>query len=104
MDPYLLHIFIANFLLVLVDATMGYHLAPLLARRGAEDEEEADWGTLRIRRLLSWVVALYAFFNCYAYFRGNAVFLLVVSALILLDITAQVVVRRKLRKRSGDDA
>lgn len=35
MDPLLLPLFVVNILLVLVDASVGYHLAPLLFQAGA---------------------------------------------------------------------
>ncbi len=97
MERYLFAIFAGNFILVLVDATLGYHLAPRLIRPGATDPETVARLTGGLRRLLSCVVALYMFFNCFAYFRGNVVLILVVGGVIFLDIAVQLAVRWKLR-------
>lgn len=98
MERYLIAIFVGNFFLVLADATIGYHLAPRLIRPGATDPETVARLTGGIRRLLSCVVALYMFFNCFAYFRGNAPLILAVCGVILLDIAVQLAVRRNLRR------
>ncbi len=97
MERYLIAIFVGNFLLVLVDASLGYHLAPRLIRPGATDPETAARLTGGLRRLLSCVVALYMFFNCFAYFQGNSVLILVVGGIILLDIAVQLAVRWRIR-------
>ncbi len=97
MERHLIAIFVVNFLLVLVDATLGYHLAPRLIRPGATDPETVVRLAGGLRRLLSCVVALYMFFNCFAYFQGNFVLILVVGGVILLDIAVQLAVRWKMR-------
>jgi hypothetical protein len=102
MEPYILHIFVLNILLVLCDVSLGYHLAPLLGRSWAEDEEDAERTTKRMRKLLSAVVALYTLLNCFAYSVGSPVFLIVVTAVILLDMIGQFLLRRKLRSTLCD--
>ncbi|HET6420297.1 MAG TPA: hypothetical protein VFG19_09085 [Geobacteraceae bacterium] len=102
MKPYLLLIFILNIVLGLCDASLGYHLAPLLGRRNAEDEEEAERTTSAMQKLLSVVVAVYVFLDCLAYFRGSLVFILVVTGIIVLDMIGQMVVRHKLRSAFHD--
>ncbi len=97
MERYLIAIFVGNLLLVLVDAALGYHLAPRLIRPGATDPGTVERLTGGLRRLLSCVVAIYMFFNCFAYFRGNVTGVLVVGGVILLDIGVQLVVRWILR-------
>jgi hypothetical protein len=99
LERYLTAIFIGNFLLVLIDATLGYHLVPRLIRPGATDPATVARLTGGMRRLLSCVVALYMFFNCFAYYRGNVVGILVVGGVILLDIGVQLVVRWRLRAK-----
>ena len=47
--------------------------------------------------LLAVAVAVYMFFNCLAYNRQNAVFLLIVTGIILVDIIGQFSVCRKMR-------
>jgi hypothetical protein len=99
MERYLLPIFLVNWLLVIVDAAFGYHLAPLMVQRtgGAA-------GTVKgLRRLLAAMVALYMFFSCLAYFRGHTVFLLVVTGLLLLDLGGQFYLRWRFRRKGGDD-
>ncbi len=96
MERYLIAIFVANFLLVIVDATLGYHLAPRLVRPGATDPDTVERLAGGLRRLLTCVVALYMFFNCFAYFRMSVVLILVVTGVILVDIAVQLGMRRKL--------
>lgn len=97
-EHYLAVIFILNFVLVIGAAILGYHLAPYLIRDRIADDEDRDQGVQRLRRLLSWIVALYMFLNCFAYFRRNTVFLLVVTALVMADIISQLVVRRRMEQ------
>jgi len=101
METYLLPVFAVNFLLILVDASVGYHLAPLLFRASGGEPETAEAGVGNVRRLLTGVVTLYMFFNCLAYFRHNGPLLLIVTALILLDLGGQLYVRH--RSRQHDD-
>ncbi len=91
-------IFVLNVVLVLCDACIGYNLAPLLGRRGAGDDEEAERTTRSMRNFLSVVVAVYVFLDCLAYSRQNQVFLLIVTGIIVVDMVGQVVVRHKLRR------
>jgi hypothetical protein len=93
MERYILHIFIVNWVLVIADAVLGYHVAPLLT--GMRDGASETGGQL-IRRLLPAVVALYMFFNCLAYFRENLLLLLLVSGIVFVDIAFQLVVRWKI--------
>jgi hypothetical protein len=97
MEPFVPYIFVMNIVLVLCDVSLGYHLAPLLGRSWAEDEEGAERTTRRMRKLLSTVVALYTLFNCIAYSRKSPVLLLIVTAVVLLDMVGQIIFRRKLR-------
>ncbi len=91
-------IFVLNVVLVLCDACIGYNLAPLLGRRDAGDDEEAERTTRSMRNFLSVVVAVYVFLDCLAYSRQSLVFLLVVTGIIVLDMVGQVVIRHKLRR------
>lgn len=96
--PYL---FSANILLILVDAGLGYFVAPLMLRK--MEDEEADshaTATVSVRRLLSIVVTFYMFFNCLAYYRANTILLLIVTGVVIFDIVFQLIVRRKLRSRA----
>ena len=101
MDPFLPYIFIFNVFLTLVDATIGYHAAPTLVRLGATNEEDAGQAVRGMRTLLTGVVALYMFFSCLAFFRRQPTFLLVVTAVIVVDIVAQLVISRKMRTREN---
>jgi hypothetical protein len=90
-EPYLLPVFILSWLLIICDAALGYHLAPLLLRAGQGDDSLSVRG---IRSLLSLTVALYMFCACFAFFRHRPYMLLVVTGIVVLDIAAQLVVRR----------
>ncbi|GAM08818.1 hypothetical protein OR1_01092 [Geobacter sp. OR-1] len=97
MGKYILQIFLANATLVIVDATLGYFMAPLLVRKISVEQPGSDvWTTNSIRKLLSAVVALYMFFDCLAYFGDNSMLLLIVTIVVILDIMLQVFVRWKL--------
>jgi uncharacterized protein YacL len=98
MENYLLSIFILNFALVLCDASIGFFIVPHLIRRGMLDEEDARKAVRNTPTLLAVAVAVYMFFICLAYSRRNAVFLLIVSGVILTDIIGQLVVCSKMRK------
>ncbi len=101
MESYIPHIFIINIVLALCDVSLGYFLAPVLGRMGQDGDEDAV-RTIRImRRLLSFVVALYMFLNCLAYSGKSPGFLLAVTAVILLDMTGQLLLSRKLRNRAS---
>jgi|MudIll2142460700_1097286.scaffolds.fasta_scaffold1602392_1 Na+-driven multidrug efflux pump len=96
MTPYLLPLFIVNLILILADATIGWHVAPALLRRLSPDDETAEQSARGMRALLGGVVALYMFFNCLGYFRQSGVTLLVVTLIVVADMVAQLVVRRKV--------
>ncbi|MBC7963133.1 MAG: hypothetical protein H7Y05_09335 [Steroidobacteraceae bacterium] len=94
----LLSLFVLNILLVLLDASLGYHLAPRLLRSTDPDEPELQESAVRtVRGLLTVLVVLYMFFNCLGYFRGNGLLLLIVTAVIVFDLGGQLY----LRQRSG---
>lgn len=103
MHDLLLPIFIINMVLVLVDASLGFHLAPVLFRASAGNPETSEAGIRSLRLLLTGVVALYMFFNCLAYFRNNAPLLLVVTVLILFDLGGQLYIRYRSRSHQGED-
>ena len=94
----LLPLFIVNLVLTLADAAVGYRMAPLLMRHFVADAESTELSVRSMRAMLAGVVALYMFFNCLGYFRGNAVILAVVTAVILVDMAAQLFLARKLRR------
>ena len=98
LETLLIPVFCANILLVLLDASVGYHLAPLLFRISGGEQETAEAGIKGIRRLLTGVVALYMFFNCLAFFRQNAPLLLLVTGLILFDLGGQLYIRYRSRQ------
>ncbi len=97
MERYIQHIFVLNWVLIIADAALGFHVAPLLV--GMRDGS-VESGSQLVRRLLAVVVALYMFFNCLAYFRGNVLLLLLVSGIVVLDIVFQLVVKGKTGRRS----
>ncbi len=92
-----------NFLLVLVDASVGYHLAPVLFRASGGDQEQEELGVRNVRRLLTGVVTLYMFFNCLAYFRHDGSLLLLVGGLVLFDLGGQLYVRHRSRMHQEDE-
>lgn len=95
LEQYKLHIFLLNWGLVIVDAALGYRIAPLLVQRGENADAGPAMTAESIRRLLTFVVALYMFFNCLAYFRGMMLLLAIVSGVVLLDIAFQLIIRWK---------
>ena len=100
-NTLLLSLFLLNILLVLIDASLGYHLAPRLLRTPDPDEPELQESAVRaVRGLLTFLVALYMFFNCLGYFRGNSGLLLIVTAIIVLDLAGQLY----LKRRSGHNS
>ena len=100
LETLLLPFFALNILLVLVDASVGYHLAPLLFRVGGGDPEAAESGIRSIRRWLTGVVLLYMFFNCLAFFRYNIALLLLVTAMVLFDLGGQLYIRYRAKKHT----
>jgi len=101
-EQYHLPIFICNTLAVLGVTALGYHLAPRLLA-GMDEPEAVETGVRTTRGLLPVVVALYMFFNCLGYFQGRSVYLLAVSALLLVDVSLQLLIRRKRLGRGLDD-
>jgi len=102
-ETVLLPVFILNILLILLDASLGYHLAPRLLRLTPQDDERDPLAFVRgIRRMLTGVVILYMFFNCLAYFRQDNTLMAVVTVLILLDLGGQLYVRYRSRHPGGD--
>lgn len=91
-------LFSANFVLIIIDAALGWHAAPHLMRRARGGESEREPGSGGIPRLLAFMVALYMFLNCLGWFRCSLPLLIVVSCLALIDIVAQLVARRRLRR------
>ena len=102
MEQFHLPLFILNTLMVLLDASFGYHLAPRLLA-GVDDPEAADAGVRTTRRLLPFIVALYMFFNCLGYFQSRTPILLAVTALLLLDLALQLLLRRRRGGRGEDE-
>ncbi|HIJ95329.1 MAG TPA: hypothetical protein HPP94_06265 [Desulfuromonadales bacterium] len=97
-------IFALNILLVLVDASVGYHLAPRLLRQpDAEEPELRETAIRTVRRMLTVMVSLYMFFNCLGYFNGNRELLLVVTALVACDLGGQLFLGRRSRQGGGQE-
>ena len=100
MERYLLQIFFVNWLLVLCDAALGYHMAPFLGRIGVDEASPPVMAVSTIRRLLVMAVAIYMFFNCLAYFKGSPVIILIVTGIVVLDIVFQILVRWNMMRKS----
>ncbi|WP_224983304.1 hypothetical protein [Geomonas agri] len=98
---HLTYAFVANIFLTFIDATIGYYAAPALAALVGTGAEGAEGSVRGIRRLLSFVVALYMFFNCLAYFDRVAWLLYSTTAVLAVDITAQLVFFRKVAGPRG---
>lgn len=101
METLLLPLFIINLFLVLVDASIGYHLAPLLFSVSGGDPDTAENGVRSIRRLLTCIVVLYMFFNCLSYFRQQLSMLVLVTAFILFDMGGQLYIRYRSRQQDN---
>jgi hypothetical protein len=87
-DSLMLPLFLLNTLLIIIDASYGYHLAPRLLR-GLGDPKTAGPVVGPTRALLSAVVALYMFFNCRGYYQSRPALLLLVLALVMADMLLQ---------------
>jgi len=87
-DSLMLPLFLFNTLLIIIDASIGYHLAPRLLQ-GLGDPETASPAVGPTRALLAAVVALYMFFNCRGYYHDRPAFLLVVLMLVAADMLLQ---------------
>lgn len=93
----LVTIFTVNIVLILADASLGYHVAPFLMQQSLPEDADAVKAVMGVRRLLAAVVALFMFFNCLAWYKGELLYLLLVTGAIVLDIILQVVLRVKFR-------
>lgn len=103
-ETLMLTVFSLNIALTLLDASLGYHLAPHLLRLTSQHADSDPAAVVRsIRRMLSGVVLLYTFFNCLAYFRQDGALMAIVSVLILLDLGGQLYVRFRGRRQGGDE-
>lgn len=102
MDQFLLPLFIVNCLMILVDASLGYHFTPQLLS-GIENNEAMESGIKTTRQLLSVVVTIYMFFNCFGYFQRRPSYLFAVSGLIVMDLAIQYFMHRK-RRGTDDDS
>jgi hypothetical protein len=89
-------LFAVNLLLILADASLGYHLAPVLVRMRVDEEGEPFLHPQSLRRFLGMVVALFTFVNCMGYFRGNTLLLLVLFVAILLDMAVMFLIWRRI--------
>ncbi|MCM0082479.1 hypothetical protein L4X63_12845 [Geomonas sp. Red32] len=96
MERYLPHLFVVNFVLTLVDASIGYHAAPLLVRLTNGGEEAEESATRTVRSLLAAVVGSYMFLNCLFYFNPRPSLLLTVTGFIVVDMVCQLWLRRKM--------
>lgn len=102
-ESWMLAAFVFNIGLILLDASLGYHLAPNLLRFSPQDEDRDPAAFVRtIRRMLNVVVLLYMFFNCLAYFRQDTTLLAVVTVVIMLDLGGQLYVRYRTRRQRDD--
>ncbi len=100
----MLALFVANIVLIIMDASIGYHVAPDLMRLAPGDgAEPVDASVRSMRRMLAGVVTLYMFFNCLAYFRHETSLMLIVTALILFDLGGQVYMRYRSARKTGGD-
>jgi hypothetical protein len=97
MENCLLPIFVVNIVLVLCDASLGFFIVPHLLRREVRGGDKDGRVGRSAPILLAVAVAVYMFFNCLAYNLQSMIFLLVVTGLILADLTGQFVVYRKIR-------
>ena len=90
-------LFLANFLLIMGDAAAGYYGAPVLSSIGLDEQAEREGRVSTIRAMLSLVVAVYMFFNCLAYFRRSEIYLLVLTAVVLVDLATQIYIYRRYK-------
>ena len=101
MEPLHGYIFVANIFLIFIDATVGYHAAPALTMLAGGEEPDAERAVRGVRKLLAWVGTLYMFFNCLAYFDQKPWLLYFTSAVLAVDIAAQLIIFRKMADRRG---
>lgn len=101
MDQYFTHIFAANIFLIFLDATIGYYAAPAIALLAGGEEADAERALRGVRKLLTWVVTLYMFFNCLAFFEQKPWLLYCTTTVLAVDIAAQLIIFRKMMGRTG---
>jgi len=99
MDRFHLSLFLLNTLMVLLDASLGYFMAPHLP----VGEKDSETVARTMRGLLPVIVALYMFFNCLGYFQARSICLLTVSGLLVLDLALQLVLRHRRRMPGSND-
>lgn len=92
-------LFVANLFLTLADASLGYHLAPLLVRIRLDEEGNPLVEPGSLRRLLGMVVGVFTLLNCIGYYGDNGLLLPVLTATILLDMSIMLIVSRRIAKR-----
>ncbi|HPX62287.1 MAG TPA: hypothetical protein PLN25_11040 [Deltaproteobacteria bacterium] len=102
MENYYLLLFMLNIVLILADASFGYHMAPAMLS-GMSESSAVEAGVKTTRRLLSLVVALYMFFNCLGYFQQRLAYLLIVSGLVAVDMTLQYYLGHRRKSGHGAD-
>lgn len=101
MDQHMTYVFAGNIFLIFIDATVGYYAAPAVALLAGTDEDGLGRTVRSVRRLLSWVVTLYMFFNCLAFFDDKEWLLYFTTAVLAVDIAAQLLLFRKVIGRRG---
>ena len=97
--------FILNSLLIIGDASLGYFVLPMIFPPKHDEQIEAgtsgDAAAIAgLRRMLTVLVLLYMLVNCYAYFREYTILLYIVTALVVLDIIIQLVLRQRRARKS----
>ena len=97
LDAFLLPLFVFNTVLVLVDASVGYHLNTLFFRITGGDPASTEARIRSIRSTLTLVVTLYMFFNCLSYFRQDSTMLVIVMLLVAVDLGGQLYIRHRTR-------
>ena len=96
--PYQEQLFVVNLVLTIVDAAVGYHVAPLLLSRQAADDDGSPLSVAEVRRLLAVMGGLYMFGNCLARYGERPLLLLLVLVAVVLDIVVQLLIRGRLKR------
>ena len=99
-DSWMLPVFIVNFCLIILDAAVGYRVAPSLFRNREIEPDDLPRLVKSVRNTLTMVVILYMFFNCLAYFRGNNSLAPLITGLVVIDLMVQGWMYRKGRNGS----
>ncbi len=103
-DQILLAVFIVNIVFIIVDASVGYYMAPsLLTLAPGQRTETTGAPVQNIRKMLAGVVTLYMFFNCLAYFRQETTLILIISAIIMVDLAGQIYMRKRAITQTDSD-